>query len=179
MFKTIFKGVRMYTLHSKHKVPERHIWFTVLAVMIISADRIDVVCAMSADSKWYCLIYSCLFGIAKTIIRCSWVELSCQNRDIIVFTKRRKKKRLNAFAVAAGHTGVVNKHKDGHCLVTGEEEQLKESAEKSPVFVWYSYSVSPGCGVSKYVMSSKIFWHRSKCCFSSFQPPIDCEDLMK
>lgn len=59
----------------------------------------------------------------------------------------------SAFAVAAGHTGVASEHKDGHCLVTGEEGQMTESAEKSPLFVWYSYTVTPGCGLSKYVMS--------------------------
>lgn len=37
-----------------------------------------------------------------------------------------EKDATTAFAVAAGHTGVVNEHKDGHCLVMGEEEQMKE-----------------------------------------------------
>lgn len=59
---------------------------------------------------------------------------------------------LNAFAVAAGHTGAVSKHKDVRCHVSGEEEQMKESAEKS-LLVWYSYTVRSGCGISKYVLS--------------------------
>lgn len=44
MFKTIFKGAHMYTLHSKHKVPERHVLFTVLALMIITAVMLSVPC---------------------------------------------------------------------------------------------------------------------------------------